>query len=60
MDDHAHHHHHSPADVTTPLAITAAPETMNHHDHGAHDHSSMDHGDIENHMLDHMMSMAVS
>jgi hypothetical protein len=57
MGDHAHHHHHhSPAEVTTPLALTTAETAdMSHYNHG-----SMNHGDMGNHMLNHMMSMAVS
>lgn len=56
MDDHAHHHHHSTA---TPLAVTE----MSLQDHKNHsgdpiDHSN--HGDMGNHMLNHMMTMAVS
>lgn len=60
MGDHAHHHHHHQMEVSTPIAPTTAPSIavdMSHHNH--HDHSSMDHGSMANHMVNHMMSMAV-
>lgn len=52
MGDHAHHHQHDHSGHSAETTQLPSVTSINPHDHNLMDHS--------NHMLNHMMSMAVS